>query len=381
MRHDTATDKRKKRIRILHITFNMGYGGTEQVIRQLVTNLPTDQFTNRVLCIDGKVGEIGKKIAEEGISVIALKRIPGLDWELAKGIRREIRDQEIDIVHCHQYTPWVYGWLGHLGTSAKVVFTEHGRFHPDRYRFKAAFINPFLAFTTDTVIAISKATKQALGQYEFVPASKIEVIYNGIVGLERDENIAEKVRIELGIPRDATIMGTVARLDPVKNQRMMIKAFAQVLKSHENTWLLIVGDGPDRQMLECLARELRIAHRVAFTGFQDRPVGYLCAMDIFLLSSHTEGTSMTLLEAMSLGIPAVVTSVGGNLEIVQNHVSGMLTSSDEVSMFAKAISQLIENPSTANEMGRQSAEVFRKRFSIETMINAYINEYQSLITR
>src|SRR5690606_15548443 len=105
-------------------------------------------------------------------------------------------------------------------------------------------------------------------------------------------------------------------------------------------WLLMVGDGPDRAALEALARELDINARVIFTGFKTKPADFLAALDLFLLSSFTEGTSMTLLEAMSLGIPAVVTDVGGNPEIIEQGSTGLLTPSDDDRSFADAMLSL-----------------------------------------
>lgn len=380
MRQKTGIEKAKRPIRILHITFNMGFGGTEQVIRQLVTNLPADEFSNQVLCIDGHVGEIGEQIAEQGIRVFALKRKPGFDWQLAKQIRKEVREQRIDIVHCHQYTPWVYGWLAHIGTSAKVVFTEHGRFHPDRYRIKAIFINPLMASTSHAIVAISRATRQSLAQYEFVPRPKIEVIYNGIRGMTRDEGIALKTRKELGIPEDEFVMGTVARLDPVKNQGMMLEAFSEVL-SHQpdSCWLLIVGDGPDREALEEKTRKLGVSKKVIFVGFEAHPEKYLSVMNLFLLSSHTEGASMTLLEALSMGIPIVATRVGGNEEIIDNGITGYLTEPNNKDQFKDAMIRFMsQGENTKKTMSESCQTVFNNRFSISNFIYHYSVFYKAL---
>ena len=365
------------RTKILHITFNMGFGGTEQVIRQLVTALPAERFHNQILCIDGYVGEIGRQLQGSGIQTIALKRGKGFDIHLVKNIRQIIREQGIDIVHCHQYTPWVYGWMAAWGTKARVVFTEHGRFHPDRYRYKAILFNPFFALTTEAVVAISNATRDALTRYEFLPRRRIQVIYNGLGPLDVAPEARSEVRKALGIASDELLLGTVARLDPVKNQLMMLASFKEVLKIKANTWLLLVGDGPSRQSLESAAEDLGIAERVIFTGFIENPARYLAAMDIFLLSSHTEGTSMTLLEAMNLGIPAVATRVGGNPEIVTDGKTGILTEPNSVQSFSKAMVRLLESPELCDYMAANSRETFRQKFSVETMAVSYAGIYDS----
>ncbi len=349
----------------------MGIGGTEQVIRQLVTDLPAGRFQNRILCIDGHVGEIGKQIQNQGTEVSGIAREKGFDFSLVIKIREQIREQGIDIVHCHQYTPWVYGWLAARGTNARVIFTEHGRFHPDRYRYKAMLINPLIAMMTSAVVAISGATRTALARYEFVPPGKIQVIHNGIRALDSDLDAVASIRRELGIGGSDLVLGTVARLDPVKNQVLMLAAFAEVLKEKPNCWLLMVGDGPDRELLEGKADELGITGRTIFTGFIPQPVNYLAAMDVFLLSSHTEGTSMTLLEAMSLGIPAVATRVGGNPEIVVDGKTGLLSAPDSVPEFAGAINKLITDKSLRHQLSRESMATFRRAFSLEKMVASY----------
>lgn len=371
----TATKSARKPLRVLHITFNMGIGGTEQVIRQLVQGMARESVESEILCIDGHIGPIGETLQQTGVPVHKLARKQGFDWALIKAIRKRLREGRFDVVHCHQYTPWMYGWLAALPTRAKVVFTEHGRFYPDRYRYKAMLINPVMAMFTPSIVAISEATKDALVKYEFIPRYKIQVIYNGIAPLVRDDEQSEKVRDSLGIPKDAFVVGTVSRLDPVKNQVMMLRAFKQFCEKQPGSYLLMVGDGPDKEKLVSLAGDYGISESVIFTGFINSPVHYLAAMDIFLLSSHTEGTSMTLLEAMSLGIPAVATQVGGNPEIIQDNVTGILVEPDMAHSFAEGIEHLHQNSMLRQSMGKAARLSFDKRFSADAMVYQYSKIY------
>nr|WP_100639802.1 glycosyltransferase [Marinobacter salexigens] len=365
-------------LRVLHLTFNMGIGGTEQVIRQLVEGMRSEGIESEILCIDGHIGPIGEALQQSGILVHAIARKQGFDWSLIAAIRKRVREGCFDVVHCHQYTPWVYGWLGALGTSGKVVFTEHGRFYPDRYRYKAALINPVFALLTPAIVAISSATRDALARYEFIPKYKVRIIYNGISPLVSDEEAVRKLRKELGIPNGAYVVGTVSRLDPVKNQAMMLRTFKMLLEERPDSWLLIVGDGPSRPMLENMAEKLGIAHRTSFTGFVNAPVHHLAMMNIFLLSSFTEGTSMTLLEAMSLGIPTVATNVGGNPEILEDGGSGVLVPSDDAASFHQAILLLTTDEDSRKEKSKAATSAFRNRFSSEIMADQYATIYRSI---
>lgn len=362
-------------IRILHVTFNMGIGGTEQVIRQLVMGLPADEYINHVVCIDGHVGEIGQQLERQAIQVSSLKRSPGIDRNLVKGLKEKIRTLGIDIVHCHQYTPWFYGWLAARGTGTPLIFTEHGRFHPDTYRYKALAVNPVMALSTSALVAISDATRSALSRYEFIPKSLIQVLYNGVQAISSDSDAVQSLKHQLGIPEGDFVMGTVARLDPVKNQQMMLKGFARTLAEYPDSWMLIVGDGPVRRQLEDLSRGLDITERVIFTGFQSEPANYMAAMDLFLLTSFTEGTSMTLLESMSLGIPAIATDVGGNSEIVAPEVSGVLVPSDDADALARSIDRLRKDPALMARLQQGSRQRFDERFSVTNMVSAYRDIY------
>jgi len=371
------TKSKARPTRILHITFNMGFGGTEQVIRQLVTNLNKDRFHNEIACIDGEVGAIGRALETEyGIKHHARQRASGFDLKTILWLRHLIKSGKFDIVHCHQYSPYAYGWFAHWGTGAKVVFTEHGRFHPDHHRKKAKLINPFIARTSHQLVAISSATRDALVEYEYVPRDRISVIYNGIAPLEVTEKKRSVLKDELGIKAEETVIGTVARLDAVKNQVLMLKATRTLLDQDVPVRLVLVGDGPERDNLEKLAAELNLRESVIFTGFQAEPADYLSLMDIFLLPSFTEGTSMTLLEAMSLGIPTVATRVGGTPEIVADGETGKLVESDDLPAFTRAIQELLQAPDALSKMSQQARRRFEERFSAEQMVQKYEHCYQ-----
>lgn len=363
-------------LKVLHVTFNMAIGGTEQVIRQLITSTSGDRVQHSIVCIDGYVGEIGKSLEKQGITLYSVQRQPGFDLSLIQTIRGIVRDGKFDLVHGHQYTPYLYAWLAARTTPARVVFTEHGRFYPDRYRYKAMLINPVISLMTPAVIAISRATARALSRYEFIPASKIRVIYNGIAGLDREPGEMVRIRSDLNIPDNALVVGTVSRLDPVKNQAMMIRAFQRFREQVPDAVLLIVGDGPERDALEKQVAACGLQDRVRFTGFIEQPQQYLALMDIFLLSSFTEGTSMTLLEAMSLGIPCVATRVGGNPEIVVDGETGLLVVSDDAEGFAGAMIRLAKDTETRKRFSAAGIRRFREEFSVNRMADEYLSVYQ-----
>lgn len=365
--------------KILHLTYDMRIGGTETVIKNLVEGIDKEQFETEILCIEPKLGPFGEQLQEQSVKITNLHWTGGFDIKLIKTIRHYIKQNHIDVLHCHQYTPWVYGALAAAFTKAKVIFTEHGRFYPDSSSWKRRFINPVLLAFTNHVTAISKATKHALVDYEFIPKHRIEVIYNGIKPLVADAQQVQRLREQLEIPIDARILGTVARLDPIKNQTMMIEAFSLVLKEHPDNYLLIVGDGEERGKLERLVDKLNIRGRVIFVGYVERPINHLSLMDVFLLPSLSEGTSMTLLEAMSLGIPSIVTNVGGNPEVIIDGENGKMTKSLSAKSIASAMEELILEKRSDCCCMKRAKEIFKGKFSSKIMCQHYSNLYKKLI--
>jgi glycosyltransferase involved in cell wall biosynthesis len=314
-------------------------------------------------------------------------------------------------LHCHQYSPFSYGILSailikllnfiynfsvsamRIITSArilqkksfrhgplcskklKVIFTEHGRFYPDRSSWKRLLINPLLALFTDEITSISMATKKALVQFERLPEKKIKVIYNGIQDLSIHQYNQQNIRDKLKIKKSDMVLGTISRLDPIKNHKMMLLAFKEIYIQQPDTKMLIVGDGLLRGKTEQLCIDLGIMDHIIFTGFIINPQSYLNIMDIFLLPSFSEGTSMTLLEAMSFGKPCIVTDAGGSPEIVIDRQTGIVIPNDDQSALSKACLTLLENKSLRIQYGQAGKQRFSRQFRVQKMISEFEGLY------
>ncbi|MBU2869095.1 glycosyltransferase [Colwellia sp. E2M01] len=369
---------RHKKLNIMHITYDMRIGGTEMVIKNIIDGSEHNQFKMSVLCIESPLGPFAEELQKDGIEFFEFNRQPGFDKKLIASIRKTIKENNIDIIHCHQYTPWVYGVIAAAFTKTKVIFTEHGRFYPDSSTWKRKLINPILNLFTDQVTAISKATKQALVEFENISEKSIDVIYNGIAPLQVDDEEVRALKESLGIPDNHMVLGTVARFDPIKNHTMMLKAFSKVLVEHPNTTLMIVGDGEERENIERCIKTLNLANNVILTGYESKPAYHIALMDIFLLSSLSEGTSMTLLEAMSIGKPCVVTNAGGNPEIVIEGENGFVTINKDESLFAEAMIKIISEEYKYLELSLAAKKRFDSYFSATTMNYLYSNIYKKL---
>ncbi len=360
---------------VLHITFDMRIGGTEMVVKNIIEGNKNKDIVMSIFCIEEPLGPWGQDLKRDGVNVTSLSRKNGFDFSVVNGIKAHIKKHNIDILHCHQYTPWVYGTLASIGTKTKVIFTEHGRFYPDFSSWKRRFVNPLLALFTYKITAISQATKQALKDYEYLSWFKIDVVYNGIKGLNVNKEAALAIREKFGITPSTIVFGTIARLDPIKNHTLMLHAFAKTRQKLPSAKLFIVGDGDLMSELKDLAVTLNIKDAVIFTGYISYPKDYLAAFDIFLLSSLSEGTSMTLLEAMSLKKPCIVTDAGGNKEIVAHEETGLVTDNNNVDQFSAAMLKLSGNPALNKQYSEQAFQRFTNLFDVQHMSEEYAKCY------
>lgn len=362
---------------VCHLTYDMRIGGTEQVILNIIRGDFSSEVNHSILCIESPLGPFAEKAKQYGINVDVIPRKDGFDFSLIYKIRQYFKKQNIDILHCHQYTPWSYGALASVGLSNKIIFTEHGRFYPDKRSPKRKVINPILCQFTDHITAISLATKRALVDFEYISEKKIDVIYNGIEYVDLKKSLNESYKQlsqELCLESEDLILGTIARFDPIKNHELMIKACAELNTQGISCTLIIVGDGENRKAIERCIYDNQIKHKVKLTGYKPSPQIYFEIFDIFLLTSFSEGTSMTLLEAISYGKPSIVTDVGGNAEIIQDGKQGLVIESNNLLELTQAIKQL-SNKNIRNTLGKDAQKRFNQLFCAEIMNRQYQSLY------
>jgi glycosyltransferase involved in cell wall biosynthesis len=211
-----------------------------------------------------------------------------------------------------------------------------------------------------------------------VPPDLIHVVQNGIdTTVFRPGARDSSFRTSLEIPDAALVIGHVARFSPVKNHKLLVEAFAQVARAHADVYLLLVGDGPLRPDIVARVTALGIGDRVRFLGQRsDLPPVYR-ELDLFVLSSNAEGTSMSILEAMASGLPIVATAVGGTPDLLGHGEGGVLVSPNDAGALATGITRLILDPSLRDDLGRRARERAVARFNEETVLDRYEQLYAS----
>jgi glycosyltransferase involved in cell wall biosynthesis len=339
------------------------------------------EFEVHVFCLD-EPGRWAADLRASGISVQCLWRQPGLDLSMSLKLARSLRAIGAQIVHAHQCTPWFYAALSRLlYPRPRLLLEEHGRFFPEKDQPWRRLVNRLLISPlTHHCVAVSEDVGHRLERYEGLSGAKIEIIYNGVSELPLlPMEARSRLRRELGFDAADFVVGTVGRFDPIKNLAMLIQSLAAARLSDRRLRGLLVGDGPEFASIRELIKRLGLADCVQLTGFRADARSIVQCMDLFVLSSVSEGTSMALLEAMAAGVPAVVTAVGGNPEVVRAGETGWVIPSGAVDALTAAILTAAGDAGLRNRFAVQGRKRFESCFTFEAMMRRYRHLYSSLL--
>jgi len=362
---------------VLHVVLSLNPGGAERLVIEIVRRTRAS-MPSAVCCLD-EAGEWADELLGLGVRVSSLSRLPGFHPGLAGAIVALARENKTLILHCHQYSPFVYGRLALLRhPGLRLVYTEHGRLAGEVLSLKRRLVNPLLGRFGGSIVAVSRELAGYLVRSGF-PGRRIKVIYNGVdVGPLPDPQSRARARQLLGLPGDSLVVGTVARLDPVKDLTTLLTAFARLGDRPSSSFLVVVGAGSERRSLEHHAAALGLGARVSFTGDRRDVRALLPGFDIYANSSASEGISITILEAMTVGLPVVATRVGGTPEVVVHGQTGYLVEAGAPERFAEALEDLAKEPSKRREFGQAGRRRVEECFTIDRMVADYMRLYESL---
>jgi glycosyltransferase involved in cell wall biosynthesis len=364
----------------MHMVQSLGPGGLERLVERTSLGMDRDRFSIEVCCFD-RLGNLNQELRDNGIVVTLVQRDQTkYDKFFPLRLARFIRQRKPDILQLHTGTFFpgaIGGWLA--GVPAKL-YTEHGRtMSESRFRLKTDYL---AGRVIDKIIAVSAELEKYLCDVVKLPGSKTITVLNG-VNTERfcPGKGSHRLKLELGLKPDCRVIGTIARLDEIKDQRNMIKAFELVLRKIPNSALIIAGSGPQSEPLQKQISDSNLQDAVFMTGERTDVPELLRLFDVFVLSSLSEGTSISLLEAMATGIPPVVTNVGGNPAVVTHDKNGLITEPGEPQQLASAIIELLLNEAKRTRLADQAIKRVQESFCLRRMIDDYTELYCELLKR
>jgi glycosyltransferase involved in cell wall biosynthesis len=356
-------------VRVVEVLASGTNGGAQEHLYSLLMRIDRSRYEASVVSLSP--GSAVRKLQRARIPVLV---IDDPDDAVAVGaLAVHLAAVRPDVIHNHMYRAELVGTraaiaLERIGQRRPyVVSTVHSsrvRSAEDREQLRR--LTPHM----DRLIAVSHAMEQKIVD-EGRDTAPVSLIYNG-VDLERYDHQEPccTLRDEYGMEPGSQIVGVVARLEQEKGHVTLLDAWPNVLRSVPNAYLLVVGEGSRREALERQVAELRIAHRVVFTGRRDDVPAVTAALDVAVLPSYREAQGLTILEAMALSRPVVASNVGGIPEMVEDGVSGLLVPPGDPDALATAIARLLLDHSLADTLGRAGHDLVHDRFCVELMVKA-----------
>lgn len=366
-------------LRIAHVVLSLDTGGLERLVLGLVREGRRAGHSTGVVCLE-RPGTLAPLVESHGVPVWCLNKSPGLHYSAYARLRDVFAELRPDVVHAHQNAALFYaGPAARRAGVPLVVYTEHGKHYAGatrRTRLKARVAAAFAR----RCFSVSRDIADELISYGVVPESKVCVLPNGI-----DTDVfgpmtgSEQLRQDLGIPRDAPVVGTVGRLTEIKRQDRLIRAFAELTNTHTSAQLVVVGDGPLRNELQGMAGELGLTAAVHFTGNQLNPERFLRLMDVFVLTSRSEGMPVSVLEAWAAGVPVVASRVGGLPEMIQDGRTGLLYDQDDQPALVRLLSRVLSDRPFARCLAGAGKDHVESRYTLRHMFREYERHYRELL--
>jgi len=398
-KNGTSLVLREKKIRILRVIARLNIGGPAIHTVLLTSALNNDKFETQLVA--GKVSEQEGDMAYLAETVnVSTTFVPQLQREIsfAKDLKaflalwRIINQYKPDIIHTHTAKA---GLLGRFCTifhnllhqkKIKIVHTFHGHvFHGYFSSFKTSFfinLERFLSRFTDRIITITKLQQKEILSFGVGSERQHKVIALGL-DLDKFYQMPRKkgeFRKKYDIPETKVLVGTVARFVPIKNLALFLQVAKLLLKERDDMHFVMVGDGEEKEDLKNLVKELQIEDFVTFTGFlKDLPEVY-SDLDLMMLTSNNEGSPVSIIEAMTAGVPVVASQVGGVPDLFLPSSAKWLCEPKNPFSFKKAVDSALSEPDET----RQIVEVHRtetyKKYNFHRLVNDLTLEYQNLMS-
>lgn len=365
---------------VAHVLSSFGMGGQERVAFDLaVSQLRAGWEVTALSLAPPPDGPLAAEFAAAGARVERVARPrPGVDPVLIVRLARWLRSNGVKLVHTHNRMALIYGAPAARLAGAAVVHTKHGNNPRGGTRLVAGNLAGRLVHA---FVAVSEETAAFARKRREVDERRLRVITNGIE-LSRfhpDPAARERVRAELGIPADAWVVGTVGRVAAEKNHSRLVRAVAPLLGPGAR--LIVAGDGPLLPPLRELAGSLGITPFAHLLGVRRDVPAVLPALDVFAMSSDTEGLPLVVLEAMATGLPVVSTAVGGIPNVVDEGQTGLLVPPADEQALRDRLARLKDDPAESRAMGARARDAAVTRYSAERMQRDYLELYAHVLSR
>ena len=371
---------------ILHVIHHLVTGGMENGLVSLINNLPASRFRHGIVCIEDS-SDFRNRLNGSETEVTALRRSRIGTWRMRWQLFRMFRQLKPAIVHSRNKSGLDALLPARLAGVPHCVHGEHGwDVHDlDGLSVKERVLRRLHSPLVERYVTVSRSLRDYLVERVGIRPERITTICNGV---DTDKFRPAERKPAGVLPANLAddglvIIGTVGRLQPVKDQQTLLAAFADLVRESgdaaASARLLMVGNGPLRDALEQQAQALGVAHLTCFAGDRTDVAQLLQCMDVFVLPSLAEGISNTILEAMATGLPVIATRVGGNVELVRDGEGGALFEVGDAAALKRLLAGYLVDPGSRRRHGQRSRQLAVESFSLKAMVEGYRGAYERLI--
>jgi glycosyltransferase involved in cell wall biosynthesis len=348
----------------------MERGGAQTQVANLFLALDRDRFDLSLICLREK-GALGAMLEERGFPVVEMGKRGRVHPAMLLRLARLLREWKIDIVHCSVFTANLWGRLAGILAGTPVLIA-HEQSTVSLEKRSRRQIDRLLAPFTWRVLTVSEDLRRRVLREERLSPRRVEILFNAVdeEAISRAAASAtacppglEKWRGENAFPRPP-IVGAVGRLEYRKDHLTLVRAAARVLERRPEAVFLLAGEGPDRPKIEAELRALGLEGRFVLLGERADIPALLRAFDVYVLSSITEGLSLSILEAMAAGCPVAATRVGGNPELLDEGRAGLLCEAGDVEGLASILLELLDDADKRGTLARAAKRRVRETFDI-----------------
>jgi len=364
---------------VVHMMYRFAAGGLENVLVQLINTLPQDGFRHTIIALTLADREFARRIERDDVSIIELDKPPGQPFRMYPRVFRLLRQLRPDVLHTCNLAALEFMPVAALAGVPWRVHAEHGWDIHDpegrnrRFRILRRLYRPFVS----RFIAVSAQLQTYLRDGIGVPEQRLHLIPNGVdTRLFHPPGPGEPVPEGFPFRRpEHWVVGTVGRLEPIKNQILLAQAFVRLVRAEppgcESLRLAIIGGGPQAEAIAGCLREAGMSDRLWMPGARGGVASIMRHLDCFVLPSISEGTSCTLQEAMATALPIVATDVGGNSMLLEHGKCGTLVPAMDAEKLAEAILQVLVRSQAGAGGNAEGLAVVRGKYALSAMVAAY----------
>ena len=371
---------------VAHIIFRLAVGGLENGLTNLINNMPPHRYRHAIISLT-ECTDFSERLRRDDVVLISLHKQSGHDFQVYARLLKTLTTLRPAIVHTRNLPALESLVPAALAGVPCRLHGEQGRdvYDPDGLNRKYNLLRKIIRPLVHCYTTVSQELAEWLVRTVGAKPERVKHIYNG-VDLDRFHpavGLRESVGPGGFAPSGTLVIGTVGRMEPIKDQLTLVRAFLHLIKGEpglrQRLRIIVVGAGSLRNRARELLDKVNAGHLAWLPGERNDIPQIMRGLDVFVLPSLREGVSNTILEAMATGLPVVATRVGGNPELVEDGVSGTLVPHSDPASMAEAIRRYSLDPRLRREHGRAGRKKAEERFSIQKMIEGYLSVYDAVL--